>query len=550
MSLDGCNSPRMAEPNTDKRRMLCFRQNADTTCGSGNGSAMSSVYSPAEASSAYTAVPPQGEAASGPEEAIEAAPQHACAAIIGRHRTSGSRPDQTIRDGSVIRRDHWLAPSRSSWPGTFRDIKVLWRSDSLRGRFARGATWSLAGATLAQGANLIVSIITARLLGAREFGQFGIIQSTVGMLAVFAGLGLGVTASKYVAVFRTGDPARAGSIVALTCGAAIISGLSLTLALLLLAPLLAERTLNSATLTQPLRISSVLLFMHALNGAQNGALAGFEAFRAIARTNAFRAIVALPLTLLLVAQWGLLGAIASLIVTTAITCVFTHLSLRQACRSFGITFRLRAGWRERSILWTYSTPAFLSTILVAPALWLSNTMLVNQSGGFTELGVLTAAGQWRTTISFVPAVLAQFALPLLSNLDGNRDLSRYRTALRWNLYVTAAAAITVALPVMGLSPWLMRLYGAGFEHGWLVLVLSSVTAVITCINSVIGTAILSSGSVWAGFAFNLMWASVLLMLSVWLIPAHLALGFALSMLCSYLAHSVWQAFYLMRILHH
>jgi hypothetical protein len=77
-----------------------------------------------------------------------------------------------------------------------------------------------------------------------------------------------------------------------------------------------------------------------------------------------------------------------------------------------------------------------------------------------------------------------------------------------------------------------------------VLVLSAATAAISCINGVVGTATLSAGSVWAGFAFNGMWAAVLLAGCYWFIPTNLALGLAGSMLGAYIAHSAWQAAYL------
>jgi len=43
-------------------------------------------------------------------------------------------------------------------------------------------------------------IVVARILGKEEFGQLAIVQSTVGMLGVIAGLGLGLTATKHVAL--------------------------------------------------------------------------------------------------------------------------------------------------------------------------------------------------------------------------------------------------------------------------------------------------------------------------------------------------------------
>src|SRR5690242_3808036 len=95
------------------------------------------------------------------------------------------------------------------WSGATTGIASTWAAESLRGRFARGIVWSLLGAVMAQGSSLVASVITARLLGPGTFGQYGMIQSTVVMLGIFAGLGLGLTSTKYVAEFRTQDPARA-----------------------------------------------------------------------------------------------------------------------------------------------------------------------------------------------------------------------------------------------------------------------------------------------------------------------------------------------------
>jgi O-antigen/teichoic acid export membrane protein len=438
-----------------------------------------------------------------------------------------------------------------SWNNASKAITETWAADSLRGRFARGAVWSLVGAVISQGASLAASVITARLLGREQFGEYGMVQSTVGMLGIFAGLGLGLTATKYVAQFRTRDPERAGRIVALGSAVAIVSGGLMALTLLAAAPVLAVKTLNAPALADELRIASLLLFFNALNGAQLGALTGLEAFQATARINLLRGLIAVPVTAIAVLSWGLPGAVWALVSISAVACLLSQISLRAHCLALGIHTRLSSGWKERRVLWTFSTPAFLSGALVGPALWAANTMLVNQPGGYGEMGVFSAASQWRNAIGFIPAVLAQFALPILSNLNGERDASRYNKALRWNLILTATAAVAVAVPVALAAPQIMRLYGRDFQQGWLVLALSAATAAISCINGVVGTAILSAGSVWIGLAFNAMWAAVLLAGCYYLIPSRLALGLAGSMLGAYIAHTVWQALYLRhRLLQH
>lgn len=431
-----------------------------------------------------------------------------------------------------------------SWNSATKALRDIWASDSLRGRFARGAVWSLIGAVIAQAANLAASVITARLLGRERFGEYGIIQSTVGMLGIFAGLGLGLTATKYVAQFRTRDPERVGRIIALGCAVAIISGGLLTLGLVAFAPPLAARTLNAPALTGDLRIAAILLFFNAFNGAQTGALMGFEAFRAIARINLVRGLITFPVTVAAVLVWRLPGAIWALTITAAVTCLLSQASLRQHCRALGIRTHLSSAWREWRMLWTFSAPAFLSGVLVGPVTWAANTMLVNQPGGYAEMGVFSAASQWRTAIGFMPLVLGQFALPLLSNLHGERDVARYGKALRWNVILTAAAASAVAVPVMLGAKVIMRLYGRDFQQGWLVLVLLAATAILSCVSAAMGTAILSDGSVWVGFAFNAMWAAVLLAGCYRFIPTGLSLGVAGSMLGAYIAHVAWSGAYL------
>jgi O-antigen/teichoic acid export membrane protein len=431
-----------------------------------------------------------------------------------------------------------------SWRGASEAIRGTWEADSVRGRFVRGAVWSLIGAVIAQGANLLASVIAARLLGREQFGEYGMIQSTIVMFGIFAGFGLGVTATKHVAEFRTLDPERAGRIIALGCAVAIISGGLLAICLFACAPQLAAKTLNAPLLADAVRIASVLLFFNALNGAQIGALAGFEAFRSIARINLLRAVITLPITVTAVLVSGLSGAVWAQAVTSAVTCFWNQVALRNQCAMRGIHPRFSTGWAEIGVLWTFSTPAFLSSALAGPAIWAANTILVNQPGGYGEMGLYSAANQWRTAISFVPGVLAQFALPLLSNLNGERDAMRYGQALRWQLVLTATAATAVALPVALAAPYIMGLYGKGFRQGSLVLVLSAATAVICSVNNVVGTAILSAGSVWLGCAFNGAWAALFLAACYRFVPTGLALGLAGSMLCAYIAHTVWQAVYL------
>jgi O-antigen/teichoic acid export membrane protein len=140
-------------------------------------------------------------------------------------------------------------------------------ASSIASRLVRGTFWSLIGTILARGLSVLASIVVARHLGNVGFGELGIIQSTILNISIFVSYGLGMTATKHVAEFRTSDPERAGRILALSGATAAIAGAVLAGGLALGAPWLAERTLAAPHLTGLLRVGALFLFLSALNGA-------------------------------------------------------------------------------------------------------------------------------------------------------------------------------------------------------------------------------------------------------------------------------------------
>src|SRR5215475_10536595 len=74
-------------------------------------------------------------------------------------------------------------------------------SSQLAYRLARGAFWSLVGSLISRGLGVVAGIGVARILGKNDYGELGMVQSTVGMFGVFAGFGMGLTANKHVAEF-------------------------------------------------------------------------------------------------------------------------------------------------------------------------------------------------------------------------------------------------------------------------------------------------------------------------------------------------------------
>lgn len=416
-------------------------------------------------------------------------------------------------------------------------------------RIAKGAFWSLAGAVISRALMLMASIVVARILGKTGFGELGIIQATVGMFGVFAGFGLGLTATKHVAEFRQADPERAGRIIGLSGLVAMATGGLMALGLYILAPWLATHTINAPHLASVLRIGVLILFISALNGAQTGALSGFEAFKTIAYINLFVGLISFPILVLGTYLGGLNGAVWALGINLCFNWLLNHLSLRKEAQRYKVPFALWKCTRELPILWRFSLPAMLSGILVAPVHWACGTLLVNQINGYNEMGVFNAAKQWQLAILFIPGIFGQVILPLLSNLNMESTESQYQKVLKYNLFFNTGISFIIIIPLFFMAKSIMSAYGPGFETGFNVLRILALTASLISLNNIVGQVIASKSKMWAGLVFNAMWAIALLSLTwIFINTGFGAIGLAYAMFIAYTLHTLWQGIYLINIL--
>jgi O-antigen/teichoic acid export membrane protein len=409
-------------------------------------------------------------------------------------------------------------------------------------RLATGVFWAMAGEVISRGLTLAALVLVARMLGKTGYGELGVIQATVGMFGVFAGFGLGLTATKHVAEFRSHDPERAGRIIAVSGLTAMITGGLMAVGMLLFAPWLAEHTINAPHLTGLLRVSALMLFVSALNGAQTGALAGFEAFKTIARVNLCIGLISFPLLVAGAYFGGLTGVVSMMAVNLSVNWLLNHLALRKEAGRYRVPFTFKHCGREVSVLWRFSLPAVLSGALVGPVGWVCSAFLVNQPDGYAEMGVFSAASQLQLAILFIPGALAQIVLPMLSNLHASDERHRFMKVVWYNVLISGGITTGIVLPVSLLSGIIMRTYGKGFANGGPVLILSAVAAIPITLTAVIGRVIASKNKMWAGLILNALWAACL-MVTAWLLIGHGARGLATAYLVSYVFHLLNTAIY-------
>jgi len=412
-------------------------------------------------------------------------------------------------------------------------------------RFARGVFWNLIGTAASRLITMAIAVVTARLLGKAGFGELAMIQSTIGLLGTFFGYGLGLTTTKYVAELKEKDPDRAGRIIALTHLVALIFAGLMALVCLASAPWLAQETMNAPQLAGELKIGAAVIFFSILFGVQTGTLSGFQAFRTIARINFLQSLFSVPLALVLIYFWGLKGAVIFLAASTLIGVLFSSQALACEYSLAGLKPSSRGSWvwAERRVLWKFSLPATLSCAMVPPVVWAANAILVNQPNGYAELGLFNVANQFRMIIMLIPNILGMVTMPLLSEIHGQNDREFFARAVNLNLRTVWSMGLALGFLVIGISPWLMDLFGSEFQGGRAILLVIVCVAVLDLANYTIGHVLVGAGRMWVGFLMNLGRALFLLPCAAFLTPSMGAMGLALAYLIAYFFHTLWVMLY-------
>ncbi len=420
---------------------------------------------------------------------------------------------------------NWLASA------TPRFLKPHWRrieASPLGCRLARGAFWSLAGSLISRGLGLLSGIVVARILGKHDFGQLSMVQSTVGMFGVVAGFGMGLTATKHVAEFRAQDPARAGRIIGLSSLVAWGAGGVMTLVLLLISPWLATSTLASAEMAGLLRAGALLLLLGGINGAQTGALSGFEAFKTIARVNLAAGLLSFPLTLAGAWWLGVLGAVWAAVVCLAVNCILNFIALRQEAGRAGVPLGYRGFQQEWPVLWRFSLPAVCSGLVVSPAMWLCNTFLVNQPDGYGQLGVLNAVYRIKQMPEALLAMVLAPLLPALSDHFGRKQTASYNKVLSLAFTFSAVLIVPISLLQAGWPTLSLLPFGDDFGGHEAVVRAVMLQAILVGLTYPFSNILASMGRMWFGFTYNLGYALLVTALSWWLVPKHGVLGLAIA----------------------
>lgn len=404
-------------------------------------------------------------------------------------------------------------------------------------RLAHGISWTAIGAFASRPLLLAGAMACARFLDPGAYGKLALLQSAVLTLGAFAGMGMATAVTKHLSELRQRDPARASRLLWLTLVLSVGSSAATAILLVLFRHTVAERWLASADIADLLPVTALTLVFTVVAAAQSAALTGLEAYRPLAGCNFANGLLTAGFMIAGAASNGLPGALWGSALAGMLTTLILGFVLRIEARRAGLSLVAPFTHADLSTALQAAVPLLIAGLIPPAVSTISSAMLSRTPGGYAELGVFSAADQWRVAILFLGRMLAQPSLPILTDLYTARDYPGFRRMFGVNL-ITAGPACAAAAVVLGLfGGRIMALYGRAYAAHGEVLAYCCAGAALAAVSWVAAQALTGAGEYWLGVWLNTLWAVTLLLLCYWWRDTG-ALGLAQAFLAAYLIHLV------------
>lgn len=382
-------------------------------------------------------------------------------------------------------------------------------------------------------AAVIQTILVARALGISDYGVYGLLFGTVGLVASVVGLQMGFTATVFVARYRDTEKSKAVFVMSfVTRFAFVIASLFLVGTLPFAGPI-ARGLVGPAGSEIAIVAGCLLVAFSVISGVQDGIIQGFEDFRSVAIARLATTVLTLALIYPAGIEFGLPGVMTVAVIGLVVKYVLLAAKQRWHAKQNRLPTK-GEGLRAKDLIWGFSVPSMLASLLVGAVNWWGTLMLSRQANGFDALAVVNTGLQWRGPIFLLTASVSGVAIPAISRHVQSRNHAAIRGIQQKVLAFNGGFAVVVAVALIGLAPLILALYGPAFAGGVLVFSLIIASAIPQVIAGVYLQHLVANGQMWRQFQLYLLLIVPMAIGFITTIPRFQSTGFAVTNLLAWI----------------
>ena len=373
------------------------------------------------------------------------------------------------------------------------EMKYYFQNIITKNRTIIDSFWAVLGSFVLRFLGLVAGIVVARFLGAKSFGEYGILKNMVLSLSVFSTFGLGFNATKYIAQNKSSKVNL--KLIIYRCNIIVgVTSLLFSIFCFIFSNYVATVMLREPSLVGYVKIAAFWIFFNSITTLQNAILAGFGNYKMIAKLSSVSGVATFILTVGLTYYFSLKGAFYALLIAQIYNCIINYFAISKISDENKFSddehiISLSDEYNIKAMLFS-SLPLTLHEIVFSFFSWFCSYLIIYFSN-YTELGIYQAASQWYLIIIFIPGVLKNVILSSLSN-DPSSSKSIIKSMFVINLLSTVIPAIIIILG----SGIIGKIYGKSFDGSRTIIIILCAAAILSGLNNIYIQKFISMGKNW------------------------------------------------------
>ncbi|MEN9919107.1 MAG: hypothetical protein RL662_1543 [Bacteroidota bacterium] len=375
-------------------------------------------------------------------------------------------------------------------------------------------------------------IFLARELTVEEYGEYGILKSTIDSFLVFATAGLSITATRFIT-----DPKYTkyiGDILGLIFGLVFFTGFFVALSISFFSDFISSTFLHKENLSLGLKIASITLLFTAYNAIQQGTLLGFKDFRGQTLVNIVHGLTFFCFVVVSSKIGKVDGAILGGLLGMAITVVYSSYRVKKITNKSEIQIKIRTTHLKEIL--SFSIPAVASSLIVVPMMWVLNVILVNQDDGYLQLGIYNAVYIIPSIITLMNNIIGNSMLPFFLEKDKKDN---YKRKLQLNYLANWLIAIFICFVIVGFQEFISFILGANYplEKIKSILILSLSSSILIALRQGIARNLILKNKMWLSVYSMLQYSATTLFVFYFILKGRGAEGLSLSIFIGYVSNT-------------
>lgn len=403
---------------------------------------------------------------------------------------------------------------------------------TFRSKLIKGTGYILLSSIIVFVCGFFKSVIIARLLGSifgssEPYGIIAIFNNLQNMVTTIAILSLPIALVKFTAEFKVKDKKEMNNIISVVFTLIIIISIIVSFCYFIFSEFIANNLYHKPVLALLIRIGTFTIIFASISAFGLAILRGFQEIKALAIRNAIVAILQLPIAYIFVHQWHLEGAALVFLFNAVASVIILMGIIKSIFKKEEIKLRFMLDKKIIKNLLGFSTPVFLSSFVLLPAILIINTYIALYIG-YEETGLFRIGYNLRTVFVSVPAVISVPLLPMISELFVTNK-KKVATVVPKLVRIISLCMLPVVIGVgLAIEFFISLVYGSIYIDAWFITYLLLINAFIISSGPVLLTIFHSAGRTWAALGLDSLFVIIIIGLGVFFASSLGLVGIALA----------------------